>query len=64
MRQWCTSQKFGMKCNNPSFGLVQLPVIFRSHYLTGGEEKHRPLLIIVYTFSISLLSKEIFSDMI
>ena len=48
MRQWCTSQKFGMKCNNPSFGLVQLPVIFRSHYLTGGEEKHRPLLIIVY----------------
>lgn len=64
MRQWCTSQKFVMKCNNPSFGLVQLPVIFRSHYLTGGEEKHRPLLIIVYTFSISLLSKEIFSDMI
>lgn len=56
MRQWCTSQKFGMKCNNPSFGLVQLPVIFRSHYLTGGEEKHRPLLIIVYTFSIFKIS--------
>ena len=40
----------------PILRLVQLPVIFRLHTLTGRRKEHRPLLIIVYTFSIFKIS--------